>query len=370
VRYAFAFALVCTCPAAAAAGGIDQSGQPVTLLFRDGNVVEMALGYWDPDIEGSDADGRGSGNVYGPITDLFAGVKAQVTDRLSLALVADEPYGVSVDYPLDAAGGAFPYAGTSGEPESLALTGLVRYRATDRISLHGGLRAERLGAEVTLNGPAYGPLAGYSWTGDDDWAVGAVAGASWEAPAIGLRVALTYASEIRHELDTSETLFLVSSDGLTTEITMPQSVNLDFQTGLSATTLLYGSVRWADWGGWQVAPPGFSAATGEPLLSFRSDTWTYRLGIGRQLTEALSAGLEIAHETAKDTMMSPLSPYDGYTALAIGAGYTLASGVTLRGSISQWFLGDADVATTVTPRPVRFEDSRATAGQLRISFAF
>jgi len=366
VRQAFAFALACACPAAAAAGGIDQSGQPVTLLFRDGNVVEVALGYWDPDIDGTDADGRGSGNVYGPITDLFAGVKAQVTDRLSLALVADEPYGVKVDYPLDAAGGSFAYAGTRGEPESVALTGLARYRVSERISLHGGIRAQRLGAEVALNGTAYGPFAGYTWTGDADWAVGAVAGASWEAPAIGLRVALTYASEIRHELDSTETFF---GDG-TTEITMPQSVNLDFQTGLSATTLLYGSVRWADWGGWQVAPPGFSAATGEPLLSFGSDAWTYRLGIGRQLTEALSAGLEIAYETPKDTMMSPLSPYDGYIAVAIGAGYTLASGVTLRGSVSHWFLGDADVATTVDPRPVRFEDSRATAGQLRISFAF
>ena len=55
--------------------------------------------------------------------------------------------------------------------------------------------------------PAYGTLDGYNWTGDDDWGVGWVAGASWEKPEIGLRVALTYGSEIRHELDADENFF-------------------------------------------------------------------------------------------------------------------------------------------------------------------
>ena len=99
---------------------------------------------------------------------------------------------------------------------------------------------------------------------------------------------------------------------------MPQSVNLDFQTGINAKTLLYGSVRWVDWDGWSVAPAGLDAVAGPLLITFESDAWTYRLGIGRQLTDALSAGFEVAHETAIDTMKSPLSPYDGYTALSVG----------------------------------------------------
>jgi long-subunit fatty acid transport protein len=283
-----ALACVCACSVtAAAAGGLDQSGQPVTLLFRDGNYAEVAFGYWSPTVEGSDALGTGSGNVYGPITDVFAGVKKQLTDRLSAALIVDQPYGVNVDYPS----GDFLYAGTTADPDSLAVTGLLRWQADSGFGLHGGLRAERIGAEVTLAGLAYGPLAGYEWTGDDDWGVGWVAGASWEKPEIALRVALTYGSEIRHTLDSSENYFGDS----TTEITMPQSVNLDFQTGISARTLVYGSVRWVDWDGWTVAPAGLLAATGLPLISFESDAWTYRLGIGRQLTDAFSAGIEVAH---------------------------------------------------------------------------
>jgi long-subunit fatty acid transport protein len=359
VKHPLAFACACTVTAATA-GGLDQSGQPVTLLFRPGDHTEIAVGYWSPTVEGRDL-GIGSGNVYGPITDVFAGVKKDLGERLSVALIIDDPYGVNVDYP----DGGFPYAGTAAEPDSLAVTGLVRWRAGERVALHGGLRAERIGAEVTLGGPAYGPLAGYEWTGDDDWGLGWVAGASWEKPELGLLVALTYGSEIRHELASSENFFGDS----TTDITMPQSVNLDFRTGVNAKTLVYGSVRWVDWDGWTVAPAGLDAVAG-PLITFESDAWTYRLGVGRQLTDTVSAGLEVAHETAIDTMKSPLSPYDGFTAISVGSSYALASGLTLTGSVGYHFLGDAEVSTPGNPTPARFEDNRAVAAQLRVGFSF
>jgi long-chain fatty acid transport protein len=363
VKHALALGLACACTVTAAtAGGLDQSGQPVTLLFRDGNYAEVAFGYWSPTVEGSDALGTGSGNVYGPITDVFGGVKKQLTDRLSAGLIIDQPYGVNVDYP----DGAFPYAGTTAEPDTLAVTGLVRWLGEGGFGVHGGLRAERVGAKVGLGGAAYGPFAGYEWTGDDDWGVGWVAGASFERPEVGLRVALTYGSEIRHELDSSENFFGDS----TTDITMPQSVNLDFQTGINPKTLLYGSVRWVDWGGWTVAPAGLLEESGLPLITFESDAWTYRLGIGRQLTDTLSAGIEIAHETAVDTMMSPLSPYDGFTAVSVGSSYALPSGLTLTGSVAYSFLGDAEVATPVAPEPVHFEDNRALSAQIRVGWSF
>ena len=196
MKHSLAFACACTMTTATA-GGLDQSGQPVTLLFRDGNYAEVAVGYWNPTVEGSDVLGTGSGNVYGPITDVFAGVKKDLGDRLSAALILDQPYGVNVDYP----DGDFLYAGTMAKPDSLGVTGLVRWRAGANFALHGGVRTERIGAEVTLGGAAYGPFDGYSWNADDDWGVGWVAGASWEKPEIGLRVALTYGSEIRHELE-------------------------------------------------------------------------------------------------------------------------------------------------------------------------
>ena len=161
--------------------------------------------------------------------------------------------------------------------------------------MHAGIRAERFGGEATLAGSGYGELSGYNWTGEEDWGFGYVVGGAYEIPEMALRVALTYGSEIRHELDAEENFFGPS----TTEVTMPQSVNLDFQTGVAPKTLLYGLVRWVNWAGWKVEPQGLFAATGLPLVEFDSNAFTYKLGIGRQFTDALSAGVEAGARDAE-----------------------------------------------------------------------
>ena len=360
------FGFVTVMATGAFAGGIDRSGQPVTLIFRDGNYAEAGFGYWMPDIRGTDQFGSKSGNVAGDISDLSFGIKKDFGPRWSAALIVDQPWGVNIGYPA----GPFAYAGTSAEAWSMELTGLVRYKLDARFSLHGGVRATDLSGQAGLGGLAFGPLAGYDWKGHHDWGFGYVAGAAYEIPEIALRVALTYSSETRHDLDGTETF----PGGLTmrseTEVVMPQSVNLDFQTGVAPDTLVYGAVRWVNWAGWTVAPPGLAAATtGLPLASFANDAWTYRLGIGRQLTERVSAAFEVSHETAKNDDKSALDPYDGYTALALGGTYAMPSGVELTGGVSYAFLGDAPDVTEngVT---ASFEDNRALAVAVRIGYRF
>jgi long-chain fatty acid transport protein len=349
----------------ARAGGIDQSGQPVTALFQEGGYAELSVRSVTPDIEGDDAAGIPSGNVYGSVTSYGAAIKADFGDRWSAALILDQPYGVRVDYPE--ATPAFAFAGTQAEPDSLGLTGLLRYRIGTRFSLHGGLRAGRFGGEATLSGPAFAAvgLAGYRWEGEEDWGLGYVLGAAYEVPEIALRVAVTYGSEIEHELDADESFFGPS----TTEITMPRSLNLEFQTGISPTTLLYGSVRWVGWDGWNVSPDGFVAATGEPLVEFEADALTYKLGLGRQLTEAFAAGVEIAYEAARGEVMTALEPYDGYTTLAVGGTYALPSGVKLSGGLGYSFLGDAEVRTPLGA-PVDFDGNHALSAQLKLALNF
>ena len=92
---------------------------------------------------------------------------------------------------------AFPFAGTTAEARSLGVTALLRHRLDGRWSVHAGLRAERFGGDAMLAGWGYGRLAGYAWTGDDDWGFGYVVGGAFEIPEIALRVALTYSSRDR-----------------------------------------------------------------------------------------------------------------------------------------------------------------------------
>jgi long-subunit fatty acid transport protein len=314
-----------------------------------------------PSIEGTDLAGTDSGNVYGDVTSFGGGVKVDLSGPWSAAVIVDQPYGVVDD---DPSGTGFPYAGTHAEPNSLGVTGLVRYELDGGFSLHGGLRAERFGAEAGLAGPGFGMLSGYEWTGDDDWGLGYVVGAAYEIPAIALRVALTYGSEIEHELEAEENFFGAS----TTDVTSPQSVNLDFQTGVAPKTLLFGSVRWVNWAGWSVAPQGFTAATGQPLVEFQDDAWTYKLGLGRQITDAFSAAVEISHETGRGDMMNALDPYDGYTAITVGGTWEAENGLSLTGGVAYSVLGGTEVATPFGP--ASFENNRALGVALKVGYRF
>ncbi len=362
------FGFVAVTASGALAGGIDRSGQPVALIFQDGNYAEAGWGYWMPDMRGNDMNGTSSGNVAGDISDLSLGIKKDFGERWSAALIVDQPWGVDIGYPA----GPFAYAGTSANSRSAELTGLLRYRIDERFSLLGGVRATDLSGKVGLGGFAFGPLDGYDWKGGHDWGFGYVAGAAYEIPDIALRVALTYSSETRHQFDGKE-VFPVAVGGGTldseTEVVMPQSVNLDFQTGIAPGTLVYGLVRWVNWADWTVAPPGLKAMTGLPLVRFADDAYTYRLGIGRQITDRVSAAFEITHETAKNDDKSALQPYDGYTALAMGGTYAMPSGIELTGGISYAFLGDAP---NVVENGIEasFEDNRALAVAFRIGYRF
>ena len=110
--------------ASVAAGGIDQSRQPVDLLFKDGDYAQVGFGYWIPDVHGTDSFGTSSGNVLGDISDIGLGVKKEFTPHWSAALIVDQPWGVNVAYP----GTSFAFAGTAARATSAGITGLLRYK--------------------------------------------------------------------------------------------------------------------------------------------------------------------------------------------------------------------------------------------------
>ena len=73
--FAFASALPLAAPDDARAGGLDLSGQPITLLFRGGDYAELTLGASDAArSSGEDTAGVASGDVYGERRRLRAGI--------------------------------------------------------------------------------------------------------------------------------------------------------------------------------------------------------------------------------------------------------------------------------------------------------
>lgn len=349
--------------APAFADGVDLSGQHVTLLFRDGTYAEIGYTNWNPTITGSDQFGTGSGNVYGDYPFVNGGFKTDLSDKWSVALILDQPWGVNVNYPA----GNFAYAGTTAQSETVELTGLVRYKLNGNWSLHGGLRAATFGADVTLAGLAFGNL-GYVWNGEHEWGLGYVVGGAYEIPEIALRVALTYGSEIDYSLDSTETVPGLGTARSTTDVTMPRSVNLDFQTGLNSTTLLFGSVRWVNWASWTIAPELLDDISGAALADEDSDTFRYKIGLGRQLTENFAAAFEVGYLTAENEVQGALQPYDGYASVGLGGTYTFDSGLAITAGAAYFWLGDTDVSENNVAS--RFTDNTAVGLSVNIGYTF
>jgi len=372
----FAAAAFVASAVSAHAGGLDRSGQPVGVIFEDGNVLEFSFGFTEPSVDGTDlATTLPIGNVGDNFVTASIAAKYQYTDKLSFAFIIDEPYGSDVTYPGSRLTSSL--GETSAIVDSTAYTALARYKFNDNWSVHGGARYQQISADITLGGGAYGALNGYNAAFSNDGAWGYVIGAAYERPEIALRIALTYNSETNHDLNTVETnVPIFGTVRGVTEVTAPESLNLDFQTGIAANTLLFGSVRYARYSDTIVSPTGFDSVvnpgTSGDSLSDLDNSTDYEIGIGRRFNEKWSGSLAIGYESdGDDDLVSPLAPTNGATYVTLGAQYNVNEKVTISGGIRYTDLGDARPETG-TPDVARgnFTDNSAISAGFKISYKF
>ncbi|WP_299042167.1 outer membrane protein transport protein [uncultured Tateyamaria sp.] len=372
-RFLTAAALLASTTSAYAVG-LDRSGQSISVLFQDGNHLEFSLGYTDPTITGTTFVAPGfvqneSGNVGDSFLTFGAGIKVDLNDRWSFALIGDEPYGADTFYGNSSATSAL--GGTGATVDSYAITALARYKFNDNWSVHGGLRYQEVSASVTLGGVAFGAVNGYDGFFGSDGDVGYVIGAAYEIPAIALRVALTYNSSTTHDLPTTESGLPVPflNGNSITEVETPESVNLDFQTGIAANTLLFGNVRWANYGQTNVSPVGFTTVTGSSLTDLETG-YDFSLGVGRRFNEKWSGSLAVGYSTlGDDDFVSPLAPTNGQVSISVGAKYDVNDSFAIAGGIRYTDLGNAIPNTASTARG-SFDGNDAISAGLRFEYKF
>jgi long-chain fatty acid transport protein len=339
----------------ALAAGVERSTQSVAILFEQGSYAELNFGYLSPDVSGTVGGGLlGSGDMAPGYLSYSLGYKQALNDRIDLAVILDQPIGADVDYPL---GTGYPLAGTTADLDSQAVTGLVRYRLPNDFSIYGGLRAQSVKGVVSL--PF---VAGYTLETNRDYRLGYVVGAAWERPDIAARVALTYNSAITHTLDATE--FGAPAGSFETEI--PQSWNLEFQTGIMADTLLFGSIRWVEWSAFDIAPPAYIGLVGEPLVSYDSDRVTYTLGVGRRFSDTWSGAVTLGYEPRSGDLTGNLGPTDGYTSIGVAATYT-SGNMRVTGGLRYLDIGDATVRP---PIGAEFSGNNAIAAGIRVGYSF
>lgn len=355
-HYAVVTAAMLAATGGANAGGVERSTQSVAILFEPGRYVELSFGHFAPDVGGTVGGGAvSSGDMAPSFNSWSLGYKMDIGERLDFAMVLDQPIGADVDYPTGAA--PYPLAGSTAKLTSSAITALVRYSFENNVSVYGGLRYQTVHGEVGLTG-------GYTMETNHDSELGYVVGLAWEKPEIAARVALTYNSAITHNLESVENGFPTA--GFDTEV--PQSVNLEFQTGIAKDTLLFGSIRWVDWSEFVIDPPNYTSPGPNPnlpLVGYPKDRITYNLGIGRRFNETWSGAVTLGYEPSDGELTGNLGPTDGFRSIGLAATYT-RDNLKITGGVRYVELGDA----TTNVVSGRFTDNSGVGVGVRIGYSF
>ena len=124
-------------------------------------------------------------------------------------------------------------------------------------------------------------------------------------------------------------------------VSRPATLTLNFQSGVAADTLVYGSVHRTDWSGAQIDVPTGCGATATGSVFW--DTTTYTLGAARKVSDSLSLTASIAKENGgSNTSTSLFTVNNGYRAVNLGAQYTVGK-VKVTGGYNYTKLGDITI---------------------------
>ena len=137
------------------AAGLDRSGQSIQAFLQPGNYAEAAITVIDPDVKGQAINQQ---NVNDMADDYYfpsAAIKVQATDKISLGLIYDQPYGADAQYGLENPVFSQNGQGTKVEVRTENLTGLIGYQPTKNWNFYAGPVWQTVEADIALRGMAY-----------------------------------------------------------------------------------------------------------------------------------------------------------------------------------------------------------------------
>lgn len=248
---------------------------------------------------------------------------------------------------------------TKVEVRSNSVTAILgaKFGANKEFQVYGGPVAQRIESEVRLRGLAYGPATGYTSRNSPDTDYGWIAGLSYSKPEIALKAALTYRSEIDHNMNIAETYPLAgvlagnpaaANRSSNMEITTPKSVNFDFQTGINPTTLATAKVRWVPWSDFSIVPPLYNDVSkrsfgpdGLALVDYDDDQWQVELGVAKRLAPALAVSGTVGWDSGAGDPTTSLGPVEGYYSVGLGAKYDVTKNWAVSAGGKYLWFGDA-----------------------------
>lgn len=266
---------------------------------------------------------------------------------------------------------------TNVEIRTNNLTMLVgaKLGANKNFQIYGGPVAQRVKGEVHLRGPAYQVMTGYDAKIATDTQLGWAAGLAFYKPEIALKAALTYRSEIEHNSEIAETIPVTTYAGKKDfKVTLPDSWNLDFQTGVNPTTLLTAKVRYVPWSDFDIRPTQYTETTklrypqGLPIISYDKDQWSAEVGLGKRVSDRLAVSGAVGWDSGAGNPASSLGPIKGYYSLGLGARYNVTPEWSLSLGGKYFKFGDAQAQLPTKDKVGNFDSNDGYALGVKLAY--
>ncbi|EOR09811.1 MULTISPECIES: outer membrane protein transport protein [Acinetobacter] len=304
---------------------------------------------------------------------------------------------------------------TAVEVDTQNISLVFGYQPIPNINLYAGGVYQTVKGNVNLRGTAYSIYNGYDANIKETGGTGWLVGAAYQIPEIALKASVTYRSEIDHKVNINENFSVTSaltsnpavlagllgitpaqalaqaqaleegSAGKKTKITTPQSVNLDFQTGIMANTVAFANVRWVNWKDFAIQPYKFGLLSqqigglvGRPngfnLVEYSDDQWSVNAGVGRKLSEQWAGNVSVGWDSGAGNPVTTLGPTEGYWNVGVGVQFSPTPATFIAGGVKYFWLGDAKAQTGAqaggNEYVAKFEDNNAIAYGLKIGYRF
>ncbi|WP_274424495.1 outer membrane protein transport protein [Chelativorans sp. YIM 93263] len=286
--------------ASAQANGFSRGAADTDILYEEGNFnIRAGATVVMPSHKFSAAsDPRLVGTNY---LDNYvipsAALKLGLTENLACAGTYTDAYGAASSFDV-------PYGPSGKESEEFIVNefGLTCAVFVDvgqgRLSVLGGGFLERFDYDLSAAPPLLGgaPLD----VGLESDAYGWRAGLGYEIPDIALRAQLMYRSGTKHEATGIANTPFGPAPAFG-EGELPQSVELEVQSGIAPGWLAFGSVKWTDWSVNETLD--FSIAGFQPQQNqyYWRDGWTVTGGLGHSFSEDISGVVSLQWDRGVST---------------------------------------------------------------------
>ncbi len=386
------------------AAGLDRSGQSIAAFLQPGNYFEAGISVLDPEVKGKDTSGNKTGDMASDYYFPHAALKIQATEHFSVGLIYDQPFGADAEYSGNSnfiENHPVPFqGGTSVIVDTQNLNLLFGYQPNENWNLYAGAVYQTVDGTVLLRGTTYSVFNGYDFRTGEDESVGWLAGVAYQIPEIALKTSVTYRAEIEHKMNASENfgaenylpdpvkdlkplMTTLNASSGETKLTTPQSVNIDFQTGIMANTVAFANIRWVDWSNFKVQPynfaklskvvgqnPTINKPNGFNLIDYKKDQISATVGLGRKFNERWGGNVSVGWDSGAGNPVTTLGPTEGFWSVGTGLRFSPAENYFIGAGVKYFWLGDADAVTGAHSDAGKFTNNHAIAYGLNIGYKF